>query len=127
MVEKLPLGVHFAGRIQVLKTLFVGDDMNQHLAIPFWIQATFIQHSGDKVDGPELMQKARVEGDFIDPVEDVAGRKGCFLTIQRIDLHDDDVLRVTVIGEGVENRIAGIPTVPVIFTVERFVAGRQKP
>src|SRR3546814_5934350 len=71
------------------------------------------------LDGAELAQQAGVEGDLVHPIEDLTRRLRRAPAEDRIDLHDDDVVRLRRIEEGKESGVTHVAAVPVGHAVDR--------
>ena len=95
-------------------------------------QPALIDQARDEFDGAIFGEQRRVEGDFVDAVHDLAGRRRRRLPHQRIDLHDQHVLGLGGAEERKDHRVAEIAAVPVGHAVDldrtkQAPAGRPTP
>src|SRR3546814_6948779 len=74
--------------------LFSRDAVHQHLLVGLAVELALVDQARDEVDGAELAQQAGVEGDLVHPIQDLTRRLRRAPAEDRIDLHDDDVVRL---------------------------------
>src|SRR5579863_6222493 len=77
-----------------------------------------IDQPGDEVDGAIFADKRGVEGDFVDPVHDFAGRHWRRLPHQRIDLHHQNILGGGGAEKWKDDRITEITAIPIGHAVD---------
>ena len=94
-------------------------------------QATLIDQARDKLHGTVFRDQRRVEGDFIEAVHDLAGRRRRLLPHQRIDLHDQHIFALGGAEERKDHRVAEVAAVPIGHAVDldgtKAPAGRRTP
>jgi hypothetical protein len=87
------------------------------------------------LDGPpphdrnhaQFLQQGRIEGNLVHPVDDLARGTRRPRTLDRVDLHQHGIARVTLAHQRRDGGIAGETAVPIRLTVDlyRLIDGRQ--
>jgi hypothetical protein len=86
-----------------------------------------VRHLAQQRHHAQFLHQRRVEGNLVEPVEDLVGRARQVRPFARIDLHQDGVVRVAFAHQRRQGRITGIAAIPVRFAVDldRMEHGRQ--
>ena len=113
MAQEVPLGVDLGGRAQRHDPVLRLDQVHIESAVVPRLQLAVVEQPLHEVDGAQLLQEARVEGDLVHPVEDLPRRARRALALHRIDLNDDDVVRTAGAVEGEDHGVAHVAAVPI--------------
>ena len=81
-------------------------------------QFALVEQVADELDHPHFRRQRRVEGDLVDAVQDVLGRRRRGAPHQRIDLHHQHVGAVHPAQQRKDRRVAGVAAVPVRHAVD---------
>src|SRR5262245_17385905 len=132
--QKLPLWIELAARPTAVGSLIGSDAMDVQVAdpvehvLPEAMLGRFLrQGTLEKSQVLELLHKACVEGDFVEPAGNIGRVAGSFLTGCWVQLDDEQIRRVAFLNEGQQRRIAQIPAIPVgiAFDLDRLKQLRQ--
>ena len=88
--EELPLGVEL-GRVGELFHEIAGDAVNMHVCPTGSLSIARIGYLTEDRDHPQFFQKGCVEGNFVHPIDDLAGRAGRTGPLDGVHLHEDRV------------------------------------
>jgi hypothetical protein len=95
--EKGHLGVELARSIEVVFERRCRDHMHVDPLVFLLVESVLVDEPPHEFDGPHLGDEAGIEADLVQPVDDFIGLHGNFITGQRIDLHQQDVLELGVV------------------------------
>ena len=121
-----PLGVHLRRRTEARER--VGHDpVRAHSGPARALAVSGVRDLAQQRHHAQFLHQRRVEGNLVEPVQDLVGRARQLQPFARIDLHQNGVMRVAFAHQRRQRRIAGIAAVPVRFAVDldRMEHGRQ--
>ena len=124
--NELPLGVELRRRAEAGERV-AHDPVRAHSGPARALPVSGIGDLPQQRDHAHFLHQRRIEGNLVEPVEDLARRAWRFQPFARIDLHQDGVVRVAFAHQRRKRRIAGIAAVPIGFAVDldRLEHGRQ--
>ena len=115
--QEFPLSVELRGRAKA-RNHVTCNAVNAHLGPASSLTAAWIGHLAEHSDHPQLFQQCRIEGDFVDPIQNLLGRAWGVGPFHRIDLNQDRIDRRTFPNERRDRGIAREPAVPIGLAID---------
>src|SRR6478672_4907024 len=118
LVDQVPVGVQLTPHAHRLHHIVCLDAVNQHAFYGLVQNLLLLDQLGHKTDRTHLAHERRVEADLVDAVKDLTWSFWHIWSPDRIYMDDHDISAVTVIDEWEDCRVAHIPTIPIVLTVD---------
>src|SRR5262245_19078997 len=128
--EKIVVSVEPTGGIQSLRRSRKSNAMNVNPPIlpgaDTARQLALIDQFSNEGDTAQLRHQRGVEGDLVDPRQDLVVRLRYLLALQWIDLNQQKVFGLGRADQRIERRVSDIATVPVCLTIDLYGAEEMR-
>ena len=116
-VHEVPFGVELRGGAELGQ--HIGPDaMRPHLRPACALARSRIGHLAQQSDHAQFLHQRRIEGNLVEPIEDIRGRARRVRPFARIDLHQDGIVGVAFADQRRDGGIADEAAIPVGFAVD---------
>src|SRR3954462_4576757 len=94
------------------------DAVHQHPLVLVRGELALVDQAHHEVDGPQLAQEPAVERDLREAVLDVMGGRRRRVSLDRVDLYQQNVIALDIVEQAIQGRVTRVSTVPERLTLD---------